>query len=619
MRNTDKNITDPKENFPLKVGILTSNFNNGIVKSDVPGKFEDIFIPREKFNGAPLGMRVLCRITEDYYPNGYDTSYIFKDEFSGMGMPKGEIVEVLGNPVSDDSTMKGIILSHNLRSEFKKKVLGQVNLLPDEVSKKEIQEELARGRLDLRQETIVTIDGEDTKDIDDGISLKKEDNITYLSVHIADVSHYVKDNSHIDKEALERGCSVYMADRVLPMLPPKLSNNLCSLNPGKERFALTACLGFDRNIDLVSLSINESVIKSHARLTYNEVFEMLSKEPVKKTLYYTKMLRDIKELSESLRKKRIEKGYVDFDFTETKLVLDEENNVLDVKPFKTNFAHEIIEECMIACNVAIAEEFADKQVPFIYRIHDKPDSQKVLEFKKLASLLGEKVKFKNDPSPKDIQKIVNEISDKKYKETLMQVILRMMAKASYSHTRKGHFGLALDNYCHFTSPIRRYPDLFIHRIIKAYINKKSIAKSMKQKAVDAGRLSSEAEIEAMQAERESVDYKTAQYMKQFVGETFKGTVTGMQDFGIFVRLDNTVEGLAPFRTSDTYYEYYEKDMTVRSITGNNVIRIGDTIDVKLIGADTIARRIEFMLLDSYKDGKKTKKRKRRKGKTGENG
>jgi ribonuclease R len=610
---TSKSVNEPTVQFLTKrVGILHNNFLNGIVRSDVPGRFEDVFIDRKDLNGAPFGMRVVCQLTENPFEEGVRQDYYYRDDFSGTGMAKGRIIEVLGDPVSNDATMKGILIAHNLDEEFPEGVLEQARKFEMDIPESEIESELKRGRKDFRNEQIVTIDGADTKDIDDALSIRVTDGITYLSVHIADVTHYVKEGSPIDVEALSRGTSVYLADRVIPMLPQILSNNLCSLNPNKPRFALTATMGYDKNAYMVSFKVEETVIESSQRLTYDEVFELLSDnestrennhsddvtaDDLSKIEPFRGMLTQIYELSKKLRLKRFENGAINFDFLETKVKLDYEKNVTDVYAAKATFANEMIEECMVAANEAIAKEFSIKKAPFIYRVHEETDIEKIQRFTSVAKLLGEKIQISTKPSPKEIQAVISSIEDKPYKETLMQLLLRSMAKAEYSHECLGHFGLALKFYCHFTSPIRRYPDLFIHRVIKSYIGDEKRNPAWTQNVVTISKMNSDSEKNSTQAERESIDYKTAQYMKQFIGESFEGQVTGMLDFGIFVRLDNTIEGMAPFRTLNNYYEFFEELMVVRSSNNRKVIRIGDRVVVKVVGADLVARRVEFLLYE----------------------
>lgn len=597
----------------IRVGILHNSYFNGVLRPEVPGRFEDVFIDRKNLNGAPFGMRVVCRIIEeaDNYSRMY--SGFLKDEITGRGMPKGEIIKVLGDVESNDAAMEGIMISHSLSSEFPKKVVEESENFPFELTEEEISREIQSGRLDIRDEIIVTIDGEDTKDIDDGLSISREGDITVLGVHIADVAHYVRENSQLDKEALKRGCSVYLADRVIPMLPPSLSNNLCSLNPHKPRFALTVRIGFDEDGNRVFSNVAETLIQSNERLTYTQVYNLLSGEDAadESVRKYKDMLEAIKSLSLKLRRKRFENGSIDFDFIETGLKLDADKNVVEVYPKRSNFANHMIEECMIACNEAVSEEFTGKKVPFIYRVHNKPDRDKFFNFKKVAKSLGEKLRLPDEPDSGELQKIIQSLEDKPYKETLMQLILRSMSKAVYSDKCEGHFGLAIKYYSHFTSPIRRYPDLFIHRVIKNSLKGNAVSKAWKKKAVIAAEMSSDAEINAMTAERESVDYKTAQYMQQFKGQLFQGKVTGLHDFGIFVRLENSVEGMVPFRNLLYYYEYSEQNMVVSSRETGNNIRIGDSLTVKIANADIVARRIELTLDESQFLVQKKKKNKKR--------
>jgi ribonuclease R len=595
--------TDP--DLLLRVGILYQNLVNGIVRPDVPNRFEEVFIERKHLNGAPFGMRVVCRIIDE--GNIQSPIESNRDEFSGTGMPRGEILEVLGDPASNDATMKGIMVMHHLSEQFPKSVLDELQKFSNEVSQEEIQKAISQGRADYRDLNVVTIDGEDTKDIDDGLSMKREGGKFILGVHIADVAHYVTEGSALDREALDRGTSVYMADRVIPMLPTVLSNNLCSLNPGKPRFVLSVTLAFDSDANLQSFHITESIIESRERLTYTEVFQTLSDSDEshlpKHIKPHKEMLFDIHQLAQKLRKKRFHNGAIDFDLTETKLILDANKNVINILPADRNYADEMIEECMIACNEAIASHFESIHIPFIYRIHQSADSEKIQTLIDLARRLGEKIRLPEKPSSKQIQQLITQISEKPHKETLLHMILRAMPKARYADKNLGHYGLALKHYCHFTSPIRRYPDLFIHRVIKASVNETPFSKRWKQSTAFISEQSTDREINAMIAERESVDYKIAEYMSNHIGEVYEGIVSGIMNFGLFIRLSNTAEGMAPFRTMRGYYEFLEEQMAVKVPNSKQIIRIGDFVTVKVIHADLIARRIEFLLEEKPTSGK----------------
>ncbi|MHB1485610.1 MAG: ribonuclease R [Saccharofermentanales bacterium] len=593
--------------FPVRVGILFNNFLNGIVRPDVPNAFEDVFIDRANLFGAPFGMKVVCEIIEapkDYEMRGRQYQY---DELTGKGMAKGRIIEVLGDARSNDTAMMGILISHGLKEEFPADVAQKAKTFIAEISEDDIRTEIRKGRKDLREEQIITIDGLEAKDLDDAISLTKtSDGNILLGVHIADVTHYVKENDPIDKEAVLRGTSVYLADRVIPMLPHVLSNNLCSLHPGRPKFTLSAFIEFDRYGNRISYEISETIIQSKERFTYDEVYDMLGPELKSDERHesFRPMLQNMYDFSKILRKKRFERGAINFDFPETKVVLDYEKQVIDVHAAPVTFANEIIEEFMIACNEAVAEKFAVLKAPFIYRIHEQPDPEKFERFRKIAKLLGEKVKFSKELKSDEIHHFIQKIEDKPYGSTLMQMLLRSMAKARYSNRNLGHFGLSSDFYCHFTSPIRRYPDLFIHRVIKTSLQGIAFPRNWIKLSEKVSDTSSDTERNAMEAERESVNFKTAEYMERHVGETFSGKVTGMFNAGIFVQLENTIEGLAPFRTMNGYFEFFEDEMVVRCYSGNKTIRIGDPVSVEVINADRIARRIEFRLnLESLQEEK----------------
>lgn len=595
----DANGTTPE--FPRRVGILINNFMNGIVRSDVPGAFEDVFIDRKNLSGAPFGMKVVCDVIDaplDYEMRGRQ---YYSDELTGKGMAKGRVIEVLGEPGSNDVTMQGILIAHGLKSDFPQKVLTSVKNLPSEISDDEIKREILNGRIDRRNEQIITIDGEDAKDLDDAISIvKTQDNHTILGVHIADVTHYVIEGGAIDKEAAERGTSVYMVDRVIPMLPQTLSNGLCSLHPGKPKLAISVVMEINENGDIISAKTTESIIESKERFTYEEVYRMLgpSKETIDRLESFRPMLEIMLETTVKLRKLRFERGAINFEFPETKVKMNQEKQVLDVYAAPITFANEMIEECMIACNEAIAMKFALLKAPFIYRVHEQPDAEKIERFQKVAKLFGEKIHFSQSLKSEEIHKAIGQIQDKPYGNTLMQLLLRSMAKARYSNQCLGHFGLSSTYYCHFTSPIRRYPDLFIHRVVKASIHNEAFPAGWIKESARFSDLNSDSERNAMQAERESVDFKTAEYMERHIGESFNGKVTGMFHAGVFIQLENTIEGLAPFRTMGAYYEFDEEQMVSRSDRGNYAIRIGDQVAIKVVQADRIARRIEFSLDES---------------------
>jgi len=597
----EKQTTESMPKFPIRVGILHNNYMNGIVRSNVPGSYEDVFVDRANLNGAPFDMEVVCEVIDapkDYEMRGRQ---YYSDELTGNGMAKGRIIQVLGEPGSNDITMQGILLAHGLKAVFPEKVLAKSRTFASEISEEEISLERQKGRSDRRKETIITIDGEDAKDLDDAISLSKtQGGHVLLGVHIADVTYYVQEGDAIDKEAIERGTSVYMADRVIPMLPQALSNGLCSLHPGKPKFTLSVIIELNEDGEMVASEITESIVQSKERFTYDEVYRMLGpdRETIERLESFRPMLDLMLETTKKLRERRFSRGAINFEFPETKVLLDEEKHVLDVYAAPVTFANEMIEECMIACNEVIAQKFALMKAPFIYRIHEQPDVEKIERFTKTAKLFGEKIHFSASLQSEEIHQAIRQIQDKPYSNTLMQLLLRSMAKARYSNQCLGHFGLASAYYCHFTSPIRRYPDLFIHRVVKEFIHTQIFPARWVKKSAQLSDSSSDSERNAMQAERESVDFKTAEYMERHIGEIFEGKVTGMFHAGIFVQLENTIEGMVPFRTMGAYYEYDEDQMLARSNAGNRVIRIGDIVTVKVLQADRIARRIEFTLDES---------------------
>ncbi|MBO4494588.1 MAG: ribonuclease R [Clostridiales bacterium] len=568
------------------VGILQKGGDNGVVIPD-PGypaaTYGQIIIRKNQQNGAPFGMKVVCEII---------------NPAAKKGDYEGRIIEVLGDPGNNDVAMLSILRQFGLSSSFPVPVQEEVEDLPLTPEEKTIEEALLHGRKDLRHLTTITIDGEEAKDLDDAISIAKLDHGQYrLWVHIADVSEYVKEGTALDNEAALRGTSVYLVDRVIPMLPPKLSNGLCSLNPHVPRFCLTCEMVIDGAGNIVEDSVYESLIESDARTSYNEVNRVLfENEEIEEYKSLKGMFQTMLDLKRILKDKRNKRGNIDFVFPETHVELDAEGKPVDVYAYPINEIHGVIEEFMIAANEAIAERFNKMEYPFVYRIHDEPDDLKIAEFLHVARLFGVHARPNGKVTPKFLSGILEEIKGKQCAPALNQLMLRSMAKAIYSETNCGHFGLASKFYCHFTSPIRRYPDLYIHRIIKSYLHQKHQKDHFAKLVSEVAYHSSEMERNSADAERASVDYKCAQYMLERLGEEFDAVVSGACNAGIFVQLENTIEGMVPFHSINEYFVFDEQKLEARGSRGT-VFRIGQKLRVKVVAADPLMHHIDFNLVE----------------------
>lgn len=569
------------------VGILKEGRDGGIVVPD-PGypatSYGQIIIRKNQLNGAPFGMKVVCEVLN---PSAKRAEY------------EGRIIEVLGDPGNNDVAMLSIMRQYGLSSVFPAAVMDEASNLPLSPTEEQIDEALLHGRKDLRGLTTITIDGEEAKDLDDAISIQKlEKGCFRLWVHIADVSEYVTDGSALDMEAASRGTSVYLVDRVIPMLPPRLSNGLCSLNPHVPRFTLTCEMKIDPEGEIVDSEIYESIIESNARTSYNEINGILFEE---KTIEDYKallpMFQQMLELRNILKEKRKKRGNIDFVFPETHVELDDEGHPVDVYPYPINTIHSVIEEFMIAANEAVAEQFNKMESPFVYRIHEEPDELKINEFMHVARLFGENRRLNGKPTPLFFSEMLEDFKDKEYAPALNQLLLRSMAKAVYSDKNVGHFGLASKYYCHFTSPIRRYPDLYIHRIIKSWLHQKHQKQYFQGKVADVAYHSSEMEKNSVDAERASVDLKCAEYMMAHVGEEFPGTVSGACPAGFFVQLENTIEGMVPFASLNEYFEFDERKLEARGSRGT-VYRIGKKVRVKVAAADPLTHHIDFAVVEN---------------------
>ena len=570
------------------VGTFENSRYFGFVVPDDRKVAGDIFIPKDEINGAKPGYKVVAEIVK--WPEKRRNA-------------EGKIIEVIGASNEPGTDILSILKSYDLKETFPEDVVRQAESIQDK-----IEEKMLRGRRDLRKLRMVTIDGEDAKDLDDAVSVERLPDGGYrLGVHIADVSSYVTEGSPLDIEALKRGTSVYLVDRVIPMLPARLSNGVCSLNPHVDRLAFTVMMDLDMNGKVVSHDIFESVINIDERMTYTNVYKLLETENEELSARYDYLLEDfgmMKELALILRKKRMDRGAIDFDFDEAKIILDEKGKPIEVRRYETTLANRIIEEFMLACNETVAEHFHWAGLPFVYRVHEEPDSEKIMTFAEFASNLGYTLKGINKIHPRVLQDLLDKVKGTKEETIVSTVMLRSLAKARYSHQNLGHFGLAAKFYCHFTSPIRRYPDLIIHRLMKEEL-KGNLSVEREQeltlKLPEIARLCSERERAADEAERETEDLKKVEFMKEHVGEFFDGIISNVTSFGMFVELENTIEGLVKVSNMDD--DYYIFDNIHYCLLGERTkkrYRIGDGLRVRLIRADVASRQLDFMIEEEKK-------------------
>ena len=572
------------------VGLFQENKSFGFVVPDDKKFNQDIFIPKRYISGAKNDDKVVCEIT------------VWPQE---NRKPEGKIVEILGKKGERGVEIDSIIRAHGLPEEFPKKVIDEANF----VAGQELEDEIAR-RLDLRDLDIFTIDGEDAKDLDDAISIEVLPNGNYkLGVHIADVTHYVKEKSKLDKEALKRATSVYLVDKVIPMLPKQLSNGVCSLNPFEDKLTLSCIMEIDAEGKVVKYDIAETVINSKARMTYTEVSDILEKDDEKLKKTFAKQVDDFiaaEKLARILMKRRQRRGAIDFDFPEAKIILNKNGEVVDIKHYERRISNKMIEEFMLVANETVAEHFFWLQLPFVYRIHETPSVEKMEDLNKFMATFGYHIKGNlEDVHPKEMQSIIEKIKGTKEEESISTIMLRSMKQAKYSPSCIGHFGLAAKYYCHFTSPIRRYPDLQIHRIIKEQLNNKLNNKRQDQLAhiVEyASTQSSERERAAELAERDVHDYYKACYMADKVGQQFDGVVSGVTSFGIFVELENTVEGLIRFANMrDDYYIYNQETYSIIGERSKKTFRIGDSVRIEVDNVNVDFKEIDFKLIEKLED------------------
>ncbi len=569
------------------IGTYEDSKNFGFVVADDKRIAQDIFIPKAERNGAITGQIVIAEITQ--WPEQRRN-------------PEGRIIEILGNKGDKGIDILTIIKKHKLPEEFPIKVEAYADNIAEEIPEGEYTR-----RTDLRDLRMVTIDGEDAKDLDDAVSIEILANGNYrLGVHIADVTHYVKEKNPLDIEALKRATSVYLIDRVIPMLPKKLSNGVCSLNPRVDRLTLSCFMEIDKKGKTVDHEILETIIKTNERMTYTDVTKILrekDEELIKRYDYLHEDFKHMEELCAILNKKRMGRGAIDFDFAECKIILNEFGKPVEVKPYERAIANRIVEEFMLTANETVAEHMFWLNVPFVYRIHEDPDEEKLIHFSEFAHNLGYAMKWGQEIHPRMLQEVIASVKGKKEEMVLSKLLLRSMMKAKYSPECNGHFGLAAKYYCHFTSPIRRYPDLMIHRVIKEVINGGlSDGRTDKlRKEVDiAAKQSSDMERVAMEAEREVDDLKKAEYMSERIGEEFEGIVSSVTNFGLFVELPNTIEGLVHMSSlDDDYYVFDERHLTLIGERTKKMYKLGDEVKIVVSKVDLASHEVYF---DILKDG-----------------
>ena len=603
-----------KRNTCFLIGTFTKSKNFGFVTPDDKRFEEDIYIQKEHTKGAETGQKVNVRITS--YGNN-------------KKKPEGRITEILGDACDPHTDLRATLLAFNIYPEFSMEVIDEAAGIRDTVTESDI-----KGRLDLRDETVVTIDGADAKDLDDAVSVAKTENGYVLSVHIADVSHYVTEDSALDISARTRGTSVYLINKVIPMLPEKLSNGICSLNAGKDRLTLSCIMNFDKNGELTYHKIDETVINVTRRMTYDEVtdiietfsdgnekenntvnkigasenstFDEVSYEAKKKALRkeygdLIEMFLNMKELSDLLRLNRQKRGAIDFDMAESAVTLDDNDFPVNISVVTRNAASKIIEDFMLAANETVAEDYFWQEIPFLYRTHETPDAEKMTKLAIFVKNFG--VNLKGDKTkihPKEIQKMLSCIKGKEEEALISRLTLRSLKQAKYETECLGHFGLACKYYCHFTSPIRRYPDLQIHRIIKENLNgclDETRKIHYNEILEDVAKHSSAAERNAESAEREIVRLKHIEYMEGHVGEAFTGVISGVTNWGIYVELENTVEGLVNLASlKDDFYIFDAEHMMLIGEKKHKTFSLGQKVYIEVIAADKLTKTIDFKII-----------------------
>ena len=572
------------------VGTFQREGDYGFVLCDNQKISRDVYISPKNSHGIRDGEKVVAQIL---------------DYGSEKRKPEGKITESLGNIHAPGADILAVVKSYGIPSEFPVRVMNQAMRVPDHVLEADWD-----GRDDLTGLMTVTIDGEDAKDLDDAVSLTKEGNLYHLGVHIADVSNYVQGGSAIDREALKRGTSVYLADRVIPMLPERLSNGICSLNQGVERLALSCLMDIDENGTVVSHKITESVIRVDRRMSYEQVRCILEDGETETSREYQEFVPTfflMKELSGILRGCRHNRGSIDFDFPESKIILNGAGRAIDVKPYETSVATEIIEDFMLLANETVAREYCKGEYPFVYRTHENPDPDKVEELLMFLHNQGIDVrKSGQEITPKEIQEILESIQDLPNETMISRLTLRTMKQAKYTTECSGHFGLAARYYCHFTSPIRRYPDLQIHRIIRdnlrGRLTREGKTEHYREILEEVARQSSVCERRAQEAERESDKMKKAEYMSYHLGEEFDGIISGVTGYGLYVELGNTVEGLVHITAlKDDYYTFDQETHELRGELTKKVYHLGQKIRVRVADADAVKRSVDFTIAEEQEE------------------
>ena len=570
------------------VGTFQKSRNFGFVVPDDKNFGTDIFISKSNWGKARNNHKVLVKILE--YPKKGKNA-------------EGKIIEILGGVNEAGVDMLSLIKQYELPYKFPEEVVAEAKAFGTQIDKADLP-----NRKDLRQDIIFTIDGEDAKDLDDAIHVEKLQNGNYkLDVHIADVSHYVREKTELDKEAYLRGTSIYMLGRVIPMLPRELSNGICSLNAGQDRYTLSCSMEITPKAKIVAADVYKAVINVTERMSYTNVQKIIDRsdnEVLKKYEKYINEFDLMAELATILKEKRKENGYLNLDIPESKITLDENGFAIDVSKYETYFANEIIEQFMLVANETVAEKFYWVQAPFIYRNHEAPDLDKVKELNKVLYNFGYKIKISKEDIiyTNEFAKILEDVKGKETEKVVSNIILRTLRVAKYEAENKGHFGIASKYYCHFTSPIRRYPDLFIHRIISKYLENDYMLnefwiKKYEKRAEKRAENCSERERTATKVEREAEDIKKAEYMENKIGEEYEGIVSSVTNFGIFVELDNTIEGLIRYENlGDEYFIYNEERREAIGEQSHKVYKIGDKVKIRVADANKLLRKIDFEII-----------------------
>ena len=596
----------------IKKGLKPEGKVLKIVKRDLNNVVGEIMIKDSKMMLKPDDEKldIIIYLSKETTKNCVEGHKILAHLSKNLGHKNylADCIKIIGHKDDAGIDILSIAYKYNIIDEFNEEVIKELDAIPDSVDPKELE-----NRKDLTNEVIFTIDGSDTKDIDDAISLTYQDGIYTLGVHIADVSHYVKENTALGDEAYNRGTSSYLADTVIPMIPHKLSNGICSLNEGVIRLTMSCVMNINSRGDIESYDIFPSFIKSNKKMTYDNVNKILE-DNITPVGYepYKDILLKMHELAKILRKKKVNKGYIEFDIPEAKVIQDENGKAIDIKKREQHAGESLIEDFMIEANVTVATHIANMELPFIYRIHDIPNSDKIDDFKNLVHALGYKIETSiNEITPKSMQRILNNLKDKPEFTILSSLLLRSMKKAEYSKNNIGHFGLALDNYTHFTSPIRRYPDLTVHRLLKTYLIDKDFSMStinyLDNALISIAEHSSEREVASINAERDVNDMKMAEYMESHIGEEYEGTISSVTNFGFFVELENLVEGLVHVNSlKGDYYNYVPELLSLIGKSTKKTYRVGDKVKIKVINASKENALIDFEIVKEEKHDRSKK-------------